>query len=181
LRRQASGRGKRKNAAVDKVIEELKTRCRNPFTKWENIGGQLIPEPLLAELITKISKKDISSWNQLHQAYDELWRGYPDQKAGHGLYCLLHSYDLDAEDLTSALLRRILKESIETAEELLQRAYESREKDFQNPYRRATFRNPEEMQAVCGKLADSAFLEKLSQQTETYCREVEECLSSLQE
>ncbi|MEE9309136.1 MAG: hypothetical protein V3V57_16580, partial [Spirochaetia bacterium] len=75
--------------------------------------------------------------------------------------------------------RQVLQESIDIAKELLDRAYESRKKDYTNPFRRATFRNPEEMEAVWGKLEDISFLKSYNQETETFCKEVEECLSSI--
>ncbi len=174
LTRVRGGKG-----TAERVVEEIKTRYRNPYRNWENIGGQLIPEQVLAEIIRSVIEKRITSWEQLHEAYDAAWKKYPEQRTGHALHCLLYSYDRKNEDLTPALVRQVLQESVEVAKELLDMAYESRRKDYTNPFRQATFRNPEEMEAVWGKLEDISFLKIYTVETENLCREVAECLSAI--
>ena len=172
LSREGGGQGGPEN-----MVQEIKSRSENPHRSWENIGGQLIPEPQLAELIRGLSERRIGSWDQLHQAYDDAWEEYPQHKTAHALYCLLYSYDQGVEELSPDLVRRILEESIEIAKELLQRAYASRRKDYENPYRQATFRNPAEMEAVWGKLEDISFLKSYTAEIDGFCREVKQCLS----
>ncbi len=176
---QALTRVRGRKGKAERVVEEIKTRYQNPCQSWDNIGGQLIPEQVLAELIRSVIEKRITSWEQLHEAYDAAWKEYPEQRTGHALRCLLYSYGRKSEELTPAFVRQVLQESIDIAKELLDRAYESRKKDYTNPFRRATFRNPEEMEAVWGKLEDISFLKSYNQETETFCKEVEECLSSI--
>ena len=77
------------------------------------------------------------------------------------------------------MVRRILEEAVEIAKELLQRAYASRRKDFDNPYRQATFRNPAEMEAVCGNLEEISFLKDYKAEIERFCREAEDCLAAI--
>ena len=176
------GRGERKGgggkARGEAIVVDIGKRYAKHYRSWENIGGQLIPAPELDELIRAVCNRRIDTWELLHQAYDSAWKAYPEQKTAHALYCLLYSYDLSVEQLSSELIRRILEESVETARELLQRAYASRRKDYENPYRQATFRNPAEMEAVWGKLEDNSFLKDYTVEIEGYCRDVQECLSS---
>jgi hypothetical protein len=167
--------GKGRGAAI---VKDIRKRSLKPYRSWENIGGQLIPVPELEELIRAVCEGRIDTWERLHQAYDDAWNTYPEQKTAHALYCLLYSYDLDMEQLDPELFLRILQESIEVARELLQRSYASRRKDYENPYRKATFRSPEEMEAVWGKLEDISFLKSYTEEIQTYCRSVEECLSA---
>jgi hypothetical protein len=166
--------GKAKGAAI---VEHIAERYAQPHRGWSNIGGQLIPTEALEELIRAVCEKQIDTWEQLHQAYDKAWNQYPEQKTAHALYCLLYSYNPEFEKLSPERIRRILEESVETAEELLRRAYDSRRKDYENPYRLATFRNPAEMEAVWGKLEDNSFLKSYTEEVETYRRDVEKCLS----
>jgi hypothetical protein len=167
--------GKPEGAAIARDIAE---RYAKPQRSWENIGGQLIPEAELDELIRSVCEGRIDTWERLHQAYDSAWNQYPEHKTAHALHCLFSSYDLAIEQLNPELIRRVLNESVETARELLQRAFASRRKDFENPYRQATFRNPAEMEAVWGKLEEISFLKDYTEEIETYCRDVEECLSA---
>jgi hypothetical protein len=169
------GKGKRGSEAIAKDIGK---RYSKPHRNWDNIGGQLIPVPELEELIRAVREGRIDTWERLHQAYDGAWKEYPEHKTAHALYCLLYSYDLGIEQLDPELIRRVLQNSTEVARELLQRAYVSRQKDFENPYRRTTFRNPAEMEAVWGKLEDISFLKSYTEEIESYCRSVEECLSA---
>jgi len=176
---QALTRVRGRKGIADRVVAEIKNRYQNPYRNWDNIGGQLIPEQVLAELMRSVIEKRITSWEQLHEAYDAAWNEYPEQRTGHALHCLLYSYDRKDEELTPALVRQVLQESVEVAKELLGRAYESRKKDYTNPFRRATFRNPEEMEAVWGKLEDISFLKSYTVETENLCREVAECLAAV--
>jgi hypothetical protein len=129
-------------------------------------------------LIRSVCEGKINTWGELHHAYDSTWDEYPEQKTAHALYCLLYSYNPEFEKLSPELIRRSLEESVETARELLRRAYESRRKDYENPYRLATFRNPEEMEEVWGKLEDISFLNSYTEEVESFCAGVGECLSA---
>jgi len=172
---ESQGGGKRRG---EKIVKEIGRRFSKPCRSWENIGGQLIPVPELEELIRAVCERRIDTWEQLHRAYDSAWNEYPEHKTTHALYCLLASYDISIGQLSPELIRRVLTESVEVAKELLQRSYASRRKDYENPYRRATFRNPVEMEAVWGKLEEISFLKSYTEEIETYCRSVEECLSA---
>ncbi|UCF99733.1 MAG: DUF4954 family protein [Spirochaetaceae bacterium] len=163
----------------DAIAKDIRKRYANSYRRWANIGGQLIPEPELENLIRNVCDRRIASWEQLHQAYDAAWEAYPEQRIAHALYCLLYSYKLEMKDLSLDLIRECLEESARIAEELLQRAYASRKKDFDNPYRQATFRDPVEMEAVWGKLEDISFLKDYTSEIEGYRREVQECLAAV--
>jgi hypothetical protein len=171
-----SGGGKGKG---DGIVKEVIRLFSKPYRSWVNIGGQLIPEPELQELLRTVRERRIDSWEELHRRYDEAWTNYPQRKTAHALHCLLYGYELGADQLNADLVGRILRESADLARELLERAYASRRKDYENPFRRTTFRNPEELEAVWGKVEDISFLKSYSREIEAYCRGVEECLSIL--
>jgi len=166
-------------AGAGDPAEDIRRRYGQAVEEWENIGGQMIPQQRLEELIDGVCTGRIDSWERLHQAYDEAWQQYPEQRIAHALSCMLNAYGLGMEDLSLELIRRALQESVQTARELFDRARASRTKDYENPYRQATFRNPEEMQAVWGRVEDNSFLKQYAEEIETYCRETETVLSSL--
>jgi hypothetical protein len=179
LETKGKGEGGRRKTGIAAIVKDIAQRHAEPYRSWTNIGGQLIPASQLDELIGAVSERKINTWGELHQAYDRAWIEYPDQKTAHALYCLLYSYSPEFGKLSPELIRRSLKESLETARELLRRAYESRRKDFENPYRLATFRNPEETEAVWGKLEDNSFLKSYTEEIESFCAGVKQCLSAL--
>jgi len=157
----------------------LRAQIGEPCRSWENLGGQLVPTPTVAAMLEEVKSGRIGSWSRLHEAYQRAWAEYPAQRRSHALFCLLLAMDRGVEDLDEALIRTALEQSAALQEELLARAYASRRKDFDNPFRRATFRNPREMEAVLGKLEDNAFLQEFGRETEAYRRDVQRILSRL--
>jgi hypothetical protein len=171
--------GSRPRDAAARALEAVQQACSEVHRSWDNVGGQIMPEPTVQGILTAIKKGHLDSWQKLHQAYREAWEQYPGQRRSHGVFCVLLAYDREPAELDTTLLRLVLEDSLATSRELLERAYASRRKDFQNPFRQSTFRNPREMEAVWGKLEDIPFLTEYREETERYCREVEELLPLL--
>jgi hypothetical protein len=169
----------KEKGATGSLAEAVRAQIGEPCRSWENIGGQIMPSPTVARLLEGVKSGRIASWSGLHDAYQEAWAEYPAQRRSHGLQCVLLAMDRRLEELDAALMRSILEESVSIQKELLERAYASRRKDFENPFRRATFRNPREMEAVLGRLEDIPFLCEYRREVEAYCREVEGLLSRL--
>jgi hypothetical protein len=165
--------------AGGRLTAAIRARIGEPCRSWENIGGQIVPSPTVARILDSVKSARIGTWGQMHDAYQQAWAEYPAQRRSHGLFCVLLGFERRAEELDAALIRRILEDSVSIQEELLQRAYASRQKDFDNPFRQATFRNPREMEAVLGKVEDTPFLREFSRETEAYRRDVERILSRL--
>ena len=81
--------------------------------------------------------------------------------------------------MTEAFIAETLEESARTAQKLLELAFRSRKKDYDNPFRQATYRSIEEMNSVVGSIEDNSFLNDFRQETDAYCREVGELIKSL--
>jgi len=52
--------------------------------------------------------------------------------------------------------------------------YNSRKKDFDNPFRQATFRNMDEMNAALGTIEENSFIVQVRQETEDFEKLTEE-------
>jgi hypothetical protein len=52
--------------------------------------------------------------------------------------------------------------------------YRTRQKDYQNPFRQATYRNAEEMTAAIGTLEENSFVRQVRSETETNLKRLEE-------
>lgn len=155
-------------------------RFQHPCRSWVNIGGQIIPEDALLEIIKKVSDGAIKNWNELHAEYDMAWANYPLQRRDHGIFCALEMHNKKIEDLTDTLVAELLTESIAPAQNMLRSAIDSRAKDFTNPFRRITFHSQEEMTAVVGTLKDNSFLNAFKKDTARYCREVRKLVQQIQ-
>ena len=54
--------------------------------------------------------------------------------------------------------------------------YSSRRKDYDNIYRKATFRNPEEMKACIGVIGDNTFIVQVAEETKVFLDRVKKLL-----
>jgi hypothetical protein len=52
--------------------------------------------------------------------------------------------------------------------------YISRKKDFDNPFRKATYRNMEEMTAAIGTIEDNGFVKQVRKETEDFRKAIDE-------
>jgi len=135
----------------------------NRETKWANFGGQLMREQDVDALRQDIGNGKLTTWNQIHQRYDSLWEQYPLQKQQHA-YASLCSV-LGVSNLTQKQWLEVLDKSLVIQEFVKDQVYLSRKKDFDNPYRRMTFRNEAEMTAAIGTIEDNGFVKEVRQMT----------------
>ena len=130
------------------------------------LGGQLVPAPDVDRLLADIKSGALAGWTEIHQAYDRLWREYPLRKQQHALATLLSL--LGTQTLTPAAWNAALDQAIAIQELIRDRVYLSRKKDYDDPFRQTTFRNPEEMRAVVGTPEDNSFVAQVRQETEAF-------------
>jgi NDP-sugar pyrophosphorylase family protein len=126
-------------------------------TSWENLGGQLVPASKLAALFEAVRAGRLRDWDAMHAEYARLASEYPEDKARHALACLALLYPgrAVAETLRAALAElALLSRKVEAA------VLEGRRKDYENPFRRATYRSEAEMRAVVGLPEDNAFVRR---------------------
>jgi NDP-sugar pyrophosphorylase family protein len=128
---------------------------------WENLGGLLVPASRLAELLDRTETGAYPTWEALHGAYRELSASYSCDRLRCAWSTLGYLYPLpgrrgpSAEGLASAFRDlAALGAFVEAA------VYESRAKDWTNPFRKATFRSEAEMTAVLGRPEDNGFVRK---------------------
>lgn len=142
-------------------------------TEWVNVGGQLVSETDVDALRADIAAGGLSDWDAVHARYDELWQRYPLEKQRHAfaVYVMLHGgapAGTDTDAWTSFLDR-----AAEIQELRRDRVYESRRKDYDNPFRFATYRNEEEMLAALGSIDDNRFVQQVREETDVFKRRVE--------
>ena len=123
--------------------------CRKACSsRWVNIGGQLVSEPDMEQLIADVESGVIGSWTQLHERMDALWQDYPAQRAAHayGVLCRLAGVDALTDDLWQQYRQRYADIQAYVEE---QKAV-SRHKDDVNPFRNMTYWDTAERDAVLG-------------------------------
>ncbi|MBN1498693.1 MAG: DUF4954 family protein [Spirochaetes bacterium] len=132
---------------------------------WINLGGQLVPEESADALRNDINSGMLGSWDDIHGRYDRLWEKYPYEKMIHAYASLK---EICGTELTQDVWHNLLKESIIIQNRIYERVFESRRKDFDNPFRKSTFRNEAEMKAAVGTVEENEFLIQAKKETENY-------------
>lgn len=131
---------------------------------WVNLGGQLMKEADVDAIRADIRSGKLDSWHAIHDRYDEIWKRYPEDRLIHSLHALRCVYGADA--ITADLWRRAVGDEERIQNHICEQVYQTRRKDYLNPFRRATYRNEEEMLAAIGPLDDNSFVQQIRRQTE---------------
>jgi len=146
----------------------------NRKQKWVNLGGQIMLEDDLDKLRKDIGSGKLNSWKAIHKRYDSLWEKYKVDKQKHAYATLLEltgTGQILADDW-----KKILNRSIVIQQYVSDQVYISRKKDYDNPYRQATFRNEEEMKAAIGTIDDNAFIVQVRQETGEFIKTVKQAM-----
>jgi hypothetical protein len=136
--------------------------------EWMNLGGQLIMMNDIEQLRSDINDGVLNSWKEIHKRYNEIWKSYPLDKLRHAYLAL--KFVLGVETISDEDWTAILDKEIDIQHYIMDQVYETRKKDYENPFRRATFRSEEEMIAAYGELEENSFI-KLQREESRQCIE----------
>lgn len=146
-------------------------------TEWLNIGGQLMPEEAVKKMIYQVKKGQVKSWHELHDFYKAQGELYSTDKLSHAYTGLLEVLGITPRQFTPALLQQLLQQLLVSREWMVKGIYESRAKDYTNPFRKMVYDTADEMNTVLGKLEDNSFiqqqyaaLDELKKQVKSACR-----------
>lgn len=128
-------------------------------TKWDNIGGQLIIDKEIISLKEKVKSNKIKDWDDIHRFYQEQGSRYENNKLSHAYTSLLEIKNITTKQFTEELFGQLLEEVIITKEWMTKGIYETRAKDYTNPYRKMVYANNEEMLNVLGRIEDNGFIQ----------------------
>jgi hypothetical protein len=128
--------------------------------EYDNIGGQLLPKIAVASLLSGIKDGSYSDWNEVHNFYNNNSIAYNEQKLQHGFASLLEIEKIKRPGFTKDKFRELLKEAVEVKEWMVKNIRDSREKDFQNPFRKMMYDTEKEMEAVIGNVKDNVFIKQ---------------------
>jgi hypothetical protein len=135
-------------------------------TEWNNLGGQIMKTKDLDKLRSDIGSGKLSTWEKIHKRYDDLWEKYPLDKQKHAFAVLCDLYG--KEIITRSDWDSALNKALEIQQFICDQVYISRKKDYDNPFRQATFRNMDEMTAVVGTADDNSFIIQVKQETKDF-------------
>ena len=161
-------------AHPDQNIESIVAHMKGKrLRKWINLGGQTMPEEDVDQLRTDIGNGVLNSWEEIHQRYDKLWADYQKEKLHHAYFSLMFLYKDETDVLTEEMWLENLDKAVRIQQYICDQVYDSRKKDYENPFRNATFRNEEEKLAVIGSIDEVSFVKQIRQETEEFVKLVE--------
>jgi NDP-sugar pyrophosphorylase family protein len=140
--------------------------------EWVNLGGQLMLAGDVDQIRSDIGTGQLKSWDEIHQRYGTLWEGYPLAKQRHAFATLCELYGGRA--VTKDQWDSALGRAMDIQELIRDQVHASRKKDFDNPFRQATYRNLEEMTAAIGTVEDNSFVKQVRDETEEFSKRIEE-------
>ena len=146
--------------------------------KWVNAGGQLIRASELEKLIAHIHNGKVKNWTQVHQWYVQQGDNYASDKLANALAALRVISGSTLRKGGPEALGHLLRQSVATREELTKEIYDSRAKDYTNPFRKMVYDSPEEMNAVVGRLQDNSFIKQEKENLRKYRKAVEQIVSA---
>ena len=141
-------------------------------TAWVNAGGQLIQQKDLEQLKSGIKSGKIKSWKQVHNFYKKAGDNYSKDKLAHAFASLLEILSIALDKIDKTFFKQLLQEAIDTKEWITKGIYESRAKDYSNPFRKMVYENDAEMEAVTGKLQDNSFIKLQDEELEAFKKQV---------
>jgi hypothetical protein len=168
---------KKKSDLSKKLLEEIYSMPL--FVSWENVGGQVIPTERIKTLLQGINEGVISSWDDVHCFYDECNENYLNDKVRYAIYLLEYLYSKPLFDFDTDVYENILHDVNEISTFIYESSVKSRRKDYHDEFRKITYRNEKEMDAVVGKLEDNDFLQELKKQTDSFKNELKDFFKAL--
>ncbi|MBI9096819.1 MAG: DUF4954 family protein, partial [Spirochaetaceae bacterium] len=138
---------------TDKKVDEiLSSLSADTIENWVSIGGQLIREKDLENIILSVKNGSVNSWESLHKIYLDLSEKYTALKIKHCISVYKQMFNQEPitgkKDKFQKLCHYIFEET-----------FKSRQKDYFNEFRLSTYNSKEEMEEVMGKLEDNSFIQ----------------------
>jgi len=146
--------------------------------EWVNVGGQIVPAFRVDGLRGEIGEGRYKNWDEIHRVYD-LWdEAYTMDKCRHAwaALALLQGTDMAPD---AAVFKRELVLCMEIRRWIERQIYESRAKDYRNPFKKATYRNQEEMEQVLGKPGDNSFIRLVRRESGVFEEMIERLIERL--
>lgn len=162
-------------------FEEFKKSLTTKLMRssWMNIGGQLIKKSAVDKLKTSVKSGKINSWSEVHHFYKEQGQLYPADKLQHAYTSLFEIKQITARHFTAETFIELLNDAIKTRTWMSKGIYESRAKDYSNPFRKMVYETNEEMNRVLGKLEDNSFIQDQMAELEKMKKEIKQVIKKM--
>ena len=159
-----------KFTSFDEFKKSLSAKIQR--SQWLNIGGQLIQQNDIELLKRNIKANKIKSWEAVHDFYIEQGGNYYTNKLHHAYTSLLEILLITPKQFTADFFIQLLQDALVTRTWMCKGIYESRAKDYSNPFKKMVYETTEEMNKVLGSLEDNSFIQQQTGELETFKKQV---------
>ncbi|HYJ38509.1 MAG TPA: DUF4954 family protein, partial [Chitinophagaceae bacterium] len=125
--------------------------------EWSNVGGQLIMTSSIKKLVNEITRSKIKGWDEIHAFYHSEGKRYEDEKLAHALAVYQQVFGGGGK-AKEENLRTMFLQAMTTRQWMNEGIRQSREKDYENPFRQMVYESDEEMNKVVGSLDENTFI-----------------------
>jgi hypothetical protein len=166
------------DAMVKKFFAETKD---GRVKEWVNAGGQIVPAFRVDKLREEVREGKHKNWQEIHKVYESWEKDYPLDRCRHAWAVLEYIRGTDGQSgtINKDEFKKELAAVIETRRFIDAQIYSSREKDYDNPFKKATFRNQAEMEQVLGKPGDNSFIKLIHKESAQFIDTVERVIARI--
>lgn len=129
--------------------------------------------------MSQVTSDRIKGWDDIHLFYQTHADAYQHDKLTHAMAALKQVNGTNLKKANDGCLKMLLQQSITTREWMVKGIYESRAKDYSNPFRQMVYETTGEMNAVVGKLEDNSFIKKEITELKAYKNSITHKLKKL--
>jgi hypothetical protein len=144
---------------------------------WISLGGQLIPEKTFNQFRTDIHQGKVKGWDDVHQFYTDQGIQYQKNIFEHAFASLVELDQLNPSTFTIEYLQNLLHVGVETMDWITNGIKLSRQKDYENEFRKMVYDTEAEMNKVMGSFEDNSFIKMKQKEADDFRALVEMLLS----
>jgi len=157
------------NINIKDLLEELKKlKEADLYLDWINLGGQIVSREDLEDIKKEIKCDKLTSWDEIHAKYNDLWKKYPKDKLRFSIYAFETIFDKSVDLFTVEDLKKLFEEAVLIKKFINSACYDVKKKDYTDSYRKMPYDNEKEMVAVLGDIKDNDFLIYLEKETSEF-------------
>ncbi len=160
--------------SFDEMKKSISTKITR--TEWINVGGQLMTAVDVVKIKQQIKSEKIQSWKQVHDMYKKVGADYLSDKLEHAYTSLLEVLNITSKQFTTDVFKTVLQNAMIIKEWMNKGIYESREKDYSNPFRKMVYDTKLEMDTVIGKIEDNSFIQQQIGELDIFKKYVKEVM-----
>ena len=165
-------------SSFDKLLKKLPIHSKR--NEWMNVGGQLIPRQEVEGLVKNIHSGHIKNWENVHDFYNKQGESYANQKLQHAFASLLQVLQVPYSAFNRKLFKDLLIQAAGTREWMVKGIYDSRAKDYSNPFREMVYETKKEMQQVLGKLEENTFIQQQEEELKMFRKQANSIIKAFQ-